>query len=877
MYKFFLLLLIIVFSAATAFAGSIAGMVTAQGTGEALTGANVYVQGTSIGTATDSEGMYYFEVEEGTYNVVCSYVGYVNVVKEVTVGEDSAQLDFILSLNIMKTSDIIVEASRAKERETPVAFTDIGADEIAKRFTVQDVPHLFVNTPGVYVTSDGGSGLGDSKVTIRGFDEQRISVMINNIEVNDPESKKVYWSNWGALPSGSQSIQVQRGAGSTLYGAGAFGGSINVLTAEAPAVSSIKINATAGLYNTYKLGMDYNTGLFGGNKFSFLTRLNYMTGNGWRNNTFYKGASYYFGLSWFANEQHTVRLVLHGAPQYHAYAYYAENVKNFVKYGRDWSSHPYVKDNDPNLTSREEDGTSLLDMLYFGHLDKDDGGEVIGNGHISFDNNVYHKPQLELHHTWDVNGNSYLQSDAFFSMGRGYGENIDGYYYVDRDDKGLMTMATIEDAERYQYRAYSIHNQFGLVTTYNTKWMDHDLSFGAEGRYWWARHYGLIINTFGQDDIRYYVGNVGADFREGDVYYDYTGVKPNLSAFAHGLWKFGDFSIMTDVQYSTRIYNIKEDFPSSNNYADPDGDFVLAQTLEGGNNDGYINADTTYSLIDYDKTYSFISPKFGVNYNINDQFNAFANYSRVYNEPRVKYFFNYGQPNDDLDIESSDDFELGLGFTDQGFNFKLNLYQINFDNKSYRIQDPTMANEPGYDYKGRRYVTVGKAVYQGVEFAANSQITDQLDFGLAFTRMENAWGDDVSDEAKDDLGIDEGKIEPGTPQFLLSGVLNYVNGPLYISAAARHYKDYYILPDNGYMDLDYDANTETVTKRGDVLPAWSVVDLILGWQQKVGGVNLDASLHINNLFDESYWQSGSEYGILPGAERNIILNLGVSL
>ncbi|MCD4692285.1 MAG: Plug domain-containing protein, partial [Calditrichales bacterium] len=148
-------------------------------------------------------------------------------------------LNFEIKSSILRTSNIIVEASRAKERETPVAFTDIGADEITKKFTVQDVPHLFVNTPGIYVTSDGGSGLGDSKVYIRGFDEQRMSVMINNIEVNDPESKKVYWSNWGALPSGSQSIQIQRGAGSSLYGAGAFGGSINVLTADAPAVSSL--------------------------------------------------------------------------------------------------------------------------------------------------------------------------------------------------------------------------------------------------------------------------------------------------------------------------------------------------------------------------------------------------------------------------------------------------------------------------------------------------------------------------------------------------------------------------------------------------------------------------------------------------------------
>ena len=203
MKQIILLISVFMFAVSSVFAGSVAGKVTDVATGAALAGANVFVEGTSVGAATDEDGMFFFEIDDGTYTFVCSFVSYNEVRKSVTVSGKKTQVDFALKANILKTSDIIVEASRAKERETPVAFTNISADEISKGFTVQDVPHLFVNTPGIYVTSDGGSGLGDSKVYIRGFDEQRMSVMINNIEVNDPESKKVYWSNWGALPSGS--------------------------------------------------------------------------------------------------------------------------------------------------------------------------------------------------------------------------------------------------------------------------------------------------------------------------------------------------------------------------------------------------------------------------------------------------------------------------------------------------------------------------------------------------------------------------------------------------------------------------------------------------------------------------------------------------
>ncbi|MCD4692286.1 MAG: TonB-dependent receptor [Calditrichales bacterium] len=637
------------------------------------------------------------------------------------------------------------------------------------------------------------------------------------------------------------------------------------------------------MYSTYKVGADYNTGLFANNKMSFLTRLNYMTGNGWRQNTYYQGLSYYFGLSYFANEKHTLRLVLHGAPQYHAYSYFSESAKNFEKYGRDWNPHPYVADNDAGLTDREKDGTSLTDVLFMSAVDKDKGGEVIGNGNTSFDNNVYHKPQLELHHTWDINKTSYLQTNTFFSIGRGYGENVNAYYSIPRYDNGLMSMDSIVDAGTYQYRAYSIHNQAGLVTTYNTKWNEHEISAGAEARYWWARHYGLIINAFGNkadanldmDNVSLRVGGESATFREGDIYYDYTGVKPNFSVFGHGLWKFGDLSIMTDIQLATRMYDIKEDFPSSNNRPVDDGTYVITQDGEGGNNDGFVNnADTAYTLIDYQKTYNFVSPKFGINYNIDKHINVFANYSRVYNEPRVKYFFNYGQPNEDLDIEIADDFELGLGYINAGFSLKLNLYQIEFQNKAYRIQDPAMANEPGYDYKGRRYVPVGDATYRGIEIGANIQLTKELDASLAVSSMENAWGDNLSAEAKDQLGIEEGDIEPGAPQFMTAGVLNYNRGPLYVSAAGRYYKDYYILPSNEAIGLyGYDTDTDTYAQNGNILPSWTTVDVIIGWKQNVGMFNLNASLHVNNLFDVEYWQIGNEYGVLPGTERNALFNL----
>lgn len=254
-------------------AGSVTGKVSDAKTGSPLAGANVMIEGTHLGAAADAQGKYNIpNVPDGSYTIAAKMIGYENYRQAVTV-QGAIALNFKLMESKLQLSEVTVAGNFASDRETPVAFTTIGEKQIRNNFTVQDVPHLFANTPGVYITTDGGSGMGDSKVMIRGFDEQRIAVMINNVPVNDPESKKVYWSNWGSLPAASQAVQVQRGVGSSLYGSGALGGSINVVTKDAPADESIGVSSTIGQFGIFKMGIDYNSGLVMGNK-SFIGRFN---------------------------------------------------------------------------------------------------------------------------------------------------------------------------------------------------------------------------------------------------------------------------------------------------------------------------------------------------------------------------------------------------------------------------------------------------------------------------------------------------------------------------------------------------------------------------------------------------------------------------
>ena len=117
--------------------------------------------------------------------------------------------------------------------------------------------------------------------------------------------------------------------------------------------------------------------------------------------------------------------------------------------------------------------------------------------------------------------------------------------------------------------------------------------------------------------------------------------------------------------------------------------------------------------------------------------NIFANWSSAVNEPRVKYFFGYGSPNDGLELEQTSDLEFGFGYITESFNLKYNWYNIGFTGKALRITDPTKANTPGYDYKGRRYIPVGDANYNGNEVALNVDLTDNLVVGFNLSSNKN--------------------------------------------------------------------------------------------------------------------------------------------
>ncbi|MCU0347979.1 MAG: TonB-dependent receptor, partial [Saprospiraceae bacterium] len=230
--------------------------------GTPLPGATVWLLETRDGTVADEQGAFALYLDRaGSYTLRVSFVGYEEVTQKVST-DAAAALEFRLlpSANLLK--ELTVTAVRAGEK-APFTYTNVGSDDLEARNLGQDVPYLLDATPSVVVTSDAGAGIGYTGIRIRGTDANRINVTINGVPLNDAESQGVFWVNLPDLAASTESIQIQRGVGTSTNGGGAFGASINLSTDGLELAPYGEFTGTFGSFNTGKASIRLGSGLFG--------------------------------------------------------------------------------------------------------------------------------------------------------------------------------------------------------------------------------------------------------------------------------------------------------------------------------------------------------------------------------------------------------------------------------------------------------------------------------------------------------------------------------------------------------------------------------------------------------------------------------------
>lgn len=397
--------------------------------------------------------------------------------------------------------------------KAPFAKTNITQEDIEKVNTGQDIPFILQQTPSVVASSDAGNGIGYTGIRIRGTDGTRINVTLNGIPYNDVESQATYWVDLPDFASSANSIQVQRGVGTSSNGGGAFGATINLSTNELNKSFYAAANNSYGSYNSWKNTIKFGSGLIG-KHFTIDGRLSNISSDGYIERAKTSLRSYYLSMAW-TDETNSVRFNIFsgkertyqawdGVPQdslatnrrYNSAGTekpgspYENQVDDYLQthyqlfHNHQWN--PYWKTNLALFLTRGKGyyeqykgGASLSD---YGLPDYDNGNSIISETDLArrlWLDNYFYGTVYSVQHQKDKNS---------FSAG-GTVTRYDGKHYGD------IIWAQQQQAVPQNYRWYNLtayKNDFSLFTKWAYQWDNKWQSF-MDLQY---RHVSYDINGF---------------------------------------------------------------------------------------------------------------------------------------------------------------------------------------------------------------------------------------------------------------------------------------------------------------------------------------------------------------------------------------------
>lgn len=256
------------------------------------------LENTSKATTTNLSGQFELEgIKRGNYTLRVSFVGYETYTRDLQLYSDQTLSIELVEGTTLLADEVIVSATRATEN-TPTTYTEIEREEIEKQNFGQDIPYLLNFTPSIVTTSDAGAGVGYTGLRIRGSDATRINVTVNGIPLNDAESHGVFWVNMPDFASSVESMQIQRGVGTSTNGAAAFGATVNIQTTTLNRKPYAEIDNSYGSFNTWKHTVRAGTGLIN-DHFAFDARLSKISSDGYIDRAFSDLKSFYLSGGYY--------------------------------------------------------------------------------------------------------------------------------------------------------------------------------------------------------------------------------------------------------------------------------------------------------------------------------------------------------------------------------------------------------------------------------------------------------------------------------------------------------------------------------------------------------------------------------------------------
>lgn len=466
--------------------------------GKPLVGASVKSKKSLLSGQTNAQGELVLKgIKDGENVLRVSYIGFIS--EEVKVHSSTNKIEVVLKADGFLTDDVIVQATRAGENAA-TTFKNLSKEDIAKNNLGQEVSYLLNQTSSVVVSSDAGTGIGHTSVTIRGSDAARTNVTLNGIPYNDPESLGSFWVNMPDFASSVDNIQIQRGVGTSTNGAGAFGASINIQTNTRQDTAYAELDNSFGSYRTVKNGVKLGTGLIN-DKFSFDGRLSRVLSDGYMDRGDADRAadlkSFFVSGAWYGQSSLLRANVFSGTQK----TYQA------------WNGVPEDK-LDSDRTYNE-----------FTYKDQTDN---------------YLQTHYQLLYSNSITPKLLLNTALHYTRGEGYYEEFkNGQKFANYNLENLTLGGdTIKRTDLIRQR--SLRNDF-YGMTYSVKYDFADnlnLTLGGAYNVYKGDHFGEVIWAQYASN-----GNLG------DRYYDNSATKKDFNSFLKADYRIGMLSLFADVQY----------------------------------------------------------------------------------------------------------------------------------------------------------------------------------------------------------------------------------------------------------------------------------------------------------------------------------------
>lgn len=239
------------------------------------------------------------------------------------------------TLKARQLQEVQVISTRASKK-APLAFTNVSKKDIQAVNYGKDIPYLLALTPSITLTSDAGNGIGYTTLRVRGTDPSRVNITANGIPMNDAESSSLFWVNFSDFASSTQSIQIQRGVGTSTNGAGAFGATVNMLTDNIGAKPYVGLDVSGGSYYSHKETVRFSTGLIN-DHWGLQGRLSNIGSKGYLDRASAKLNSYFLQAGYFSDNTMVKFITFNGQEEtYHAWNYTSKYEQSL--YGRRYNS-----------------------------------------------------------------------------------------------------------------------------------------------------------------------------------------------------------------------------------------------------------------------------------------------------------------------------------------------------------------------------------------------------------------------------------------------------------------------------------------------------------------------------------------------------------